>query len=37
MLLERANVKMSSWVSDIDVKSEIKLLKLMIGKEEFTP
>jgi transposase len=36
-MLEGANIKLSSWVSDIDGKSATQLLELIIGKEEFTP
>jgi len=35
-MLEGANIKLSSWVSDIDGKSATQLLELIIGKEEFT-
>jgi transposase len=35
-MLEGANIKLSSWVSDIDGKSATQLLELIIDKEEFT-
>jgi transposase len=35
-MLEGANIKLSSWVSDIDGKSATQLLELIIGKEDFT-
>ena len=35
-MLEGANIKLSSRVSDINGKSATRLLKLIIGKEEFT-
>jgi len=35
-MLEGANIKLSSWVSDIDGKSATQLLELVIGKEKFT-
>jgi transposase len=35
-MLEGANIKLSSWVSDIDGKSATQLLELIISKEEFT-
>ena len=35
-MLEGANIKLASWVSDIDGKSATQLLELIIGKEEFT-
>ena len=35
-MLEGANIKLSSWVSDIDGKSATQLLELIIGKEKFT-
>jgi len=35
-MLEGANIKLSSWVSDIDGKSATQLLELIIGKGEFT-
>lgn len=35
-LLEGANVKLGSWLSDIQGKSATALLELVIGKEDFT-
>ena len=35
-MLEGANIKLSSWVSNIYGKSATQLLELIIGKEEFT-
>ena len=35
-MLEGANVKLSSWLSDISGKSATELLELIIGKEDFT-
>ncbi|MCD8048387.1 MAG: IS110 family transposase [Clostridia bacterium] len=35
-LLESANIKLSSWLSDIEGKSSGELLELIIGKEDFT-
>jgi transposase len=35
-MLEGANIKLSSWVSNIYGKSATKLLELIIGKEEFS-
>jgi transposase len=35
-MLEGANIKLSSEVSDIDGKSSVQLLELLIGKEHFT-
>lgn len=35
-MLEGANIKLSSWVSDIDGKSATQLLELIIDREEFT-
>jgi transposase len=35
-MLEGANIKLSSWVSDIEGKSATQLLELIIDKEEFT-
>jgi len=35
-MLEGANIKLSSWVSDIDGKSATRLLELIIDKEEIT-
>ena len=34
--LEGANVKLGSWLSDIEGKSSTQLLELIIGKEDFT-
>ncbi len=34
--LEGANIKLGSWLSDIEGKSSSKLLELIIGKEDFT-
>lgn len=34
--LEGANVKLGSWLSDIEGKSATQLLELIIGKEDFT-
>ena len=34
--LEGANIKLSSWVSDIDGKSATRLLELVIGKHDFS-
>ena len=34
--LEGANVKLGSWLSDIEGKSSSQLLELIIGKEDFT-
>jgi len=34
--LEGANIKMSSWLSDIEGKSATQLLELVIGKPDFT-
>ena len=35
-MLEGANIKLSSWLSDISGKSATELLELITGKEEFT-
>ncbi|MDR1769226.1 MAG: transposase [Hungatella sp.] len=35
--LEGANVKLGSWLSDIEGKSATRLLELIIGKPDFTP
>ncbi len=34
--LEGANIKLGSWLSDIEGKSSTQLLELIIGKEDFT-
>ena len=34
--LEGSNVKLGSWLSDIEGKSSTQLLELIIGKEDFT-
>lgn len=34
--LEGANIKLGSWLSDIEGKSATKLLELIIGKDDFT-
>ncbi len=34
--LEGANIKLGSWLSDIEGKSSTRLLELIIGKEDFT-
>lgn len=34
--LEGANIKLGSWLSDIEGKSSTELLELIIGKEDFT-
>ena len=34
--MEGANIKLGSWLSDIEGKSSSELLELIIGKEDFT-